>query len=267
MFHVLYADAHPMDHTPLFAHIDAKRAELDRQRPLSAVEAARLREYLDVEWTYNSNAIEGSTLTRQETLVVLKHGLTVGGKPLVEHLEAINHQAAIGWVEQLASQPAPPTEADILALHRLVLRSIDDANAGVYRQSQVYIAGSAHTPPSARAVPGRMAEYAAWLARTGEDQAAGRGLHPVERAAHAHFWLVDIHPFVDGNGRTARLLMNLLLLQAGYPIAIIRAEDRAAYYQALEAGHEGRLDAFLLLAAQAVDRTLDMFLAATADDL
>ena len=249
----------------LLTQIDAKRAELDRQRSLSVAEAARLREYLDVEWTYNSNAIEGSTLTRQETLVVLKHGLTVGGKSLVEHLEAINHQAAIGWVEQLAARPAPPGEADILALHRLVLRSIDDANAGVYRQGQVYISGSAYTPPSARAVPGRMAEYAAWLAQTGEEQAAVQGLHPVTRAGHAHFWLVDIHPFVDGNGRVARLLMNLLLLQAGYPIAIIRQEDRAAYYAALEAGHEGRLDSFLLLTAEAVDRTLDMFLAATTE--
>ncbi len=250
----------------LLTQIDVKRAELDRQRPLSVAEAARLREYLDVEWTYNSNAIEGSTLTRQETPVVLKHGLTVGGKPLVEHLEAINHQAAIGWVETLAARPDPPGEAGILALHRLVLRSIDDASAGVYRQGQVYIAGSAYAPPPARAVPGRMAEYAAWLARTGADQSAGRGLHPVERAAHAHFWLVDIHPFVDGNGRVARLLMNLLLLQAGYPVAIIRQEDRAAYYAALEAGHEGKLDSFLLLVAEAVDRTLDMFLAATADN-
>lgn len=250
----------------LLAQIDVKRAELDRQRPLSAAEAARLREYLDVEWTYNSNAIEGSTLTRQETLVVLKHGLAVGGKPLVEHLEAINHQAAIGWVETLAVRHDPPGEADILALHRLVLRSIDDANAGVYRQGQVYIAGSAFVPPPARAVPGRMAESAAWLVRSGEETAASQGLHPVVRAAHAHLWLVDIHPFVDSNGRTARLLMNLLLLQAGYPIAIIRAEDRAAYYTALEAGHEGRLDPFLLLVAEAVDRTLDMFLAATADN-
>ncbi len=254
-----------MELITLLTQIDAKRAELDRQRPLSAAEAARLREYLDVEWTYNSNAIEGSTLTRQETLVVLKHGLTVGGKPLVEHLEAINHQAAIGWVETLAARPEPPGEADILALHRLVLRSIDDANAGAYGQGQAYIAGSAYTPPPARAVPGRMAEFAAWLARTGEDQAAGRGLHPVERAAHAHFWLVDIHPFVDGNGRTARLLMNLLLMQAGYPIAIVRAEDRAAYYNALDAGHEGQIEPFLLLVAGAVDRTLDMFLAATLD--
>jgi Fic family protein len=255
-----------MNLSALLSQIDAKRGELDRQRPLSVAEAARLREYLDVEWTYNSNAIEGSTLTRQETLVVLKHGLTVGGKPLVEHLEAINHQAAIGWVEQLAVRPAPPDEADILTLHRLVLRSIDDTNAGVYRQGQVYIAGSAFVQSPARAVPGRMAEYAVWLARTGEDVAAGQGLHPVARAAHAHFWLVDIHPFVVGNGRTARLLMNLLLLQAGYPIAIIRAEDRAAYYTALEAGHGGRLDSFLLLVAEAVDRTLDMFLAAASDN-
>jgi Fic family protein len=255
-----------MELKALLAHIDAKRVELDRQRPLSVAEAARLREYLDVEWTYNSNAIEGSTLTRQETLVVLKHGLTVGGKPLVEHLEAINHQAAIGWVEQLAVRSSVPSESDILALHRLVLRSIDDAHAGVYRQAQVHIAGSAHVPPPAQAIPSRMAEYTAWLARTGDDQAVGRGLHPVARAAHAHFWLVDIHPFVDGNGRVARLLMNLLLFQAGYPIAIIRQEDGAAYHAALEAGHESRLDPFLLLVAEAVDRTLDMFLAATADN-
>lgn len=255
-----------MSLTHLLHTIDRKHAELQRRRPLSAAEAARLREFFDVEWTYNSNAIEGSTLTRQETLVVLRHGVTVGGKPLAEHLAALNHQAAIALVEQLATQPSPPGEPDILALHRLVLRSIDDAGAGVYRQSQVYIAGSAYVPPPASAVPGRMAEYTAWLARTAETPVADGGLHPVTRAAHAHFWLVDIHPFVDGNGRVARLLMNLLLLQAGYPIAVLRAEDRLAYYHALESAHEGQLDPFLQLVAEAVDRTLDMFLAATAED-
>lgn len=254
-----------MQFEPLLVQIDAKHAELERRRPLSPAEAARLREYLDVEWTYNSNAIEGSTLTRQETLVVLKHGLTVGGKPLVEHLEAINHQHAIDWAERLAMKAGSVTEDDIKAIHALVLRSIDDENAGAYRQRQVYIAGSTYTPPPGQAVPGRMAELAAWLARSAGDRAAGRGLHPVERAAHVHFYLADIHPFVDGNGRVARLLMNLLLMQAGYPIAIIRAEDRAAYYRTLEAAHEGQLDASLRLVAEAVDRTLDVFLAATAD--
>ena len=240
----------------LLAQIDAKRDELAQRRPLSPTEAARLSEYLDVEWTYHSNSIEGSTLTRQETLVVLKHGLTVGGKSLVEHLEAINHKRAIDFVEHLASQSEPPTENDIRAIHRLVVQSIDDENAGVYRQRQVYIAGSEHIPPSPEAVSGRMAEFAEWLARSCD-------LHPVNRAAHAHFWLVDIHPFVDGNGRVARLLMNLLLLQTGYPIAIIRTEERMAYYDTLEAGHAGRLDDFLLLVAQAVDRTADLFLSAT----
>lgn len=255
-----------MSLTHLLHTIDSKHAELQRRRPLSAAEAARLREFFDVEWTYHSNAIEGSTLTRQETLVVLRHGMTVGGKPLAEHLAALNHQAAIGLVEQLATQPSPPGEQDILALHRLVLRSID-AGAGVYRQSQVYIAGSAYVPPPASAALGRMAEYAAWLARTAETPDGEGRLHPVVRAAHAHFWLVDIHPFVDGNGRVARLLMNLLLLQAGYPIAVLRAEDRLAYYRALESAHEGQLDPFLQLVAEAVDHTLDMFLAATAHEL
>jgi Fic family protein len=245
-----------MDLPALLVQIDAKRDAIDQRRPLSAGEAARLREYLDVEWTYHSNSIEGSTLTRQETLVVLKHGLTVGGKSLVEHLEAINHKRAIDFVGQLASQPQPPAENDIQAIHRLVLQSIDDENAGVYHRRQVYIAGSEHVPPSPGAVPGRMAEFAEWLARSGD-------LHPVIRAAHAHFWLVDIHPFVDGNGRVARLLMNLLLLQSGYPIAIIRTEERMAYYDALETGHAGRLDDFLLLVARAVDRTADLLLSAT----
>ena len=247
----------------LLAHIDDKQAELARRRPLSVAEAARLREYLDLEWTYNSNAIEGSTLTRQETLVVLKHGLTVGGKRLAEHLEVINHQAAIDTVEGLATRPEPPSEADILALHAIVLRSIDDQPAGVYRSGQVYIAGSQHVPPPGAAVSGRMEEYAGWLAHTGAEAGTSRGLHPVERAAHAHFWLVDIHPFVDGSGRVARLLMNLLLMQSGYPIAIIRNEDRAVYYAALEASHEGRLDAFLVFVAEAVDRTADIVLSVT----
>ena len=253
--------------TKLLRQLDEKREELDRRRPLSPAEAARLREYLDVEWTYNSNAIEGSTLTRQETLVVLKHGLTVGGRSLVEHLEVINHQHAIGLVEQVATQPEAVTEDDIKAIHRLVLRTIDDDHAGVYRQQQVLIAGSAYLPPPAMAVPGRMAEFAEWLARTDDAirQNIPDALHPVKRAAHAHFWLVDIHPFVDGNGRAARLLMNLVLLQADYPIAIIRNEDRALYYTALEEAHEGRLASFLQLVAEAVDRTTDILLSASTE--
>lgn len=249
----------------LLTQIDSKQAELARRRPLSMAEAARLREYLDLEWTYNSNAIEGSSLTRQETLVVLKHGLTVGGKRLAEHLEVINHQTAIEFVESLATRPEPPALEDILDLHAIVLRSVDDEHAGAYRTGQVYIAGSEHVPPPGAAVPGRMDEYVVWLERSRLDVESGRRLHPVERAARAHFWLVDIHPFVDGNGRVARLLMNLLLMQSGYPIAVIRIEDRATYYNALEAGHQGRLEAFLVLVAQAVDRTADIILSVTDD--
>ena len=253
--------------TRLLSQLDEKRQELDRRRPLSPAEAARLRLYLDVEWTYNSNAIEGSTLTRQETLVVLKHGLTVGGRSMIEHLEAINHQHAIHYVEVLATRPTPITEEEIKTIHRLVLRTIDDDNAGVYRDHHVLIAGSAYTPPPPTAVPGLMMELSTWLARTdvAPDMKDADAHHPVERAAHAHFRLVDIHPFVDGNGRAARLLMNLLLLRAGFPIAVLRNEDRAGYYDALEEGHEGRLDSFLVFVAHAVDRTLDMFLAVSAE--
>lgn len=146
-------------------------------------------------------------------------------------------------------------------------KTVDVLCALKYRQQQVFTAGSAYLPPPAMAVPGRMAEFAEGLARTDDAirQNMPDALHPVERAAHAHLWLVDIHPFVDGNGRTARLLINLLLLQAGYPIAILRNEDRAIYYTALEEAHEGRLESFLHFVAEAVDRTMDLFLSASAE--
>lgn len=241
----------------LLDRVTEMKARLDEARPLSPSVLNRLREQLDVEWTYHSNAIEGSSLTLRETQLVLQHGLTVGGKSLREHLEAINHQHAIHFVESLADKDEPIIEYIVRSIHALVLRTIDDEEAGRYRRVQVYITGSEYVPPEPVAVPGLMADLSDWLI-SGEVAA----LHPVERATLAHFRLVHIHPFTDGNGRTARLLMNLLLMRAGYPPAVIRVEDRPAYYDALDAAHDGDTEPFLRLVAEAVERALTLWLEA-----
>lgn len=242
----------------LIARVDEKKAELDKRRPLPPTTAARLTEYFDVEWTYHSNAIEGSSLTRQETYIILHHGLTVNGKPLVEHLEAINHQHAIRLVEALAASETSITEHTIRQIHALILRTINDEEAGRYRRIQVYIAGSEYIPPGPESVPPLMHDFSRWL-----NSEEAKSLHPLELAALAHFKLVNIHPFVDGNGRTARLLMNLILLRAGYPPAVIRNEDRLAYYEALEKARAGDTGPLITLVAQAVERSLDVYLASS----
>jgi len=237
--------------------ISAKKTRLDTARPLSPSVVNRLREQLDVEWTYHSNAIEGNTLTLRETQLVLQHGLTVSGKSLREHLEAINHQHAIRFVEGLVDEDKPITEYTVRSIHALVLRTIDDEEAGRYRRVPVYITGSEYAPPEPVAVPGLMSDLSDWL-----NSAETAALYLVKRAALTHFRLVHIHPFTDGNGRTARLLMNLLLMREGYPPTIIRVEDRPVYYDALDAAHEDNTDPFILLVAEAVERSLDIWLAA-----
>lgn len=244
-----------MSERPSLVHLTEKKARLDAHRPLPSSVIAKLKEYFTVAWTYHSNAIEGSSVTLQETRAILLDGITVGGKPLREHLEVINHRHAIDFVQALAQKDAPLTEHAIRQIHALVLRTIDDEEAGRYRRGNVRITGSDFVPPDAVAVPGLMHDFAAWLA---SDEA--KQLHTVEFAALAHFKLVDIHPFVDGNGRTARLLMNLILMRAGYPPAIVRAEDRVAYYDALDAAHAGDTRDVIALIADAVGRSLDIYL-------
>jgi len=242
----------------LLRHISDKKAILDKRRPLPPAIAAKLKEHIDVAWTYHSNAIEGSSITLPETRAILLDGLTVNGKPLREHLEVINHKHAIDFVEALAAGDAPITEHTLRQIHALVLRTIDDKKAGRYRRVQVYITGSEYVPSEPVAVPPMMADFGQWLA---SDEFAR--LHPAKQSAMAHLHLVDIHPFVDGNGRTARLLMNLLLVRHGYPPAIIRHEERPVYYVALEKAHQQENEPFLILVAEAIDRSLDMYLAGT----
>jgi Fic family protein len=181
-------------------------------------------------WTYHSNAIEGNTLTLQETKVVLE-GITIGGRSLREHLEAINHREAIRFLETLVNENDILRETDIKSLHSLILRGIDDTNAGIYRNVNVRISGARHMPPDFLHVPELMHAFATWC------QAEAAALHPVERAARVHSDFVKIHPFVDGNGRTSRLLMNLELLKSGFPPVVLPVERRLAYYEALDRAH------------------------------
>ena len=185
---------------------------------------------LEIEYTYESNKIEGNTLTLQETAFVIEKGITVGGKTMVEHLEAINHSDAIGFIKALAQRHATLSERDILQIHSLVLQGIDKVNAGVYRKVPVMIIGAKHKPPQPFLVPKQMEELMLWY----NDHKAT--LHPIELSAEMHERLATIHPFIDGNGRTSRLLMNLILLQNGYPIAILKGDytSRLEYYNALE---------------------------------
>ena len=233
-----------------------RKKRLDSFRPLPPDLVRSLDEWFKIELTYTSNALEGNTLSRAETALVVEKGLMVNGKTLREHLEAVNHAAALEGLAKLVGQPRQAiSERTILDLHALILQRIDDANAGRYRSVAVRIAGSMVVLPSAQKVPQLMSELIEWL-----QQAAG---NPLAIAAEAHYRLVSIHPFVDGNGRTARLLMNLLLMQSGDPPAILRKEDGRRYINSLEAGQlGGALDAYDSLDFEAVDRSLDIYLAA-----
>ncbi len=244
-----------------YSALSEKKRRLDGFRPLPVALVDNLDAWFRVELTYTSNAIEGNTLTRRETALVVEKGLTVGGKTLVEHLEASNHAKAIDWIYgQTSRRPEQLVEQDILGLHAIVLKAIDDTNAGRYRNVAVRIAGSPVVLPNPAKVPELMKMFQDWLSTSGD-------LHPVARAAEAHYRLVTIHPFVDGNGRAARLLMNLILLMDGYPPALIRKRDRLAYIASLEKAQlGGSSEAYLKLIAKAVDRTLDIYLSAARGD-
>lgn len=236
--------------------INEKKALLDRLRPLPKYTLKSLREKLLLEWTYNSNAIEGNTLTINETKVVLE-GITVGGKTMREHLEVINHRDAISYVEEIVQKKEPLSEWQIKNLHRLVLKGIDDEYAGVYRDQQVFISGAKHTPPAPILIHERMDQLMGWY------NTEGIKLHPVVRGAMLHAVFVGIHPFIDGNGRTSRLLLNLELMKDGYPPVVIKVENRLAYYEALDKAHTTQdYDDFIQLVVGEVNDSLDLYLSA-----
>lgn len=214
-----------------FTEVDSLKRIIDAQDKLSPSLARNLEENLIVEWTYNSNAIEGNSLTLAETKIVLEYGLTVHGKPLKDHLEAVDHREAIDLLLDMVSKKAPLSELDIRSLHHLILKGIDDKNAGVYRKEQVFISGARHLPPSFMQVPQLMGELV-------KDFNGGwKKDHPILRAALLSGEFVRIHPFIDGNGRTSRLLLNLSLMRDGYLPIVIKKEDKPAYIEALDKAH------------------------------
>lgn len=232
-----------------FSKLDALKTRLAQYRPLDPHILNNLHENLVLRWTYHSNAIEGNTLTLKETKVALE-GITVGGKTLREHFEAINHRDAILLMEELVSRQQPLDEWTIKSLHQLILKNIDSDNADRYRQINVLISGADHRPPEALTVPEQMTTFIDWCNHEAQT------LHPVERAARVHGEFVKIHPFVDGNGRTSRLLMNLELMKAGFPATVIEVEQRLAYYQALDTAHcTGDYEDFIALVSGAVEES------------
>ncbi|WP_077210437.1 Fic family protein [Bacillus dakarensis] len=240
----------------MFEVINEKKAKLDAARPLPMYTLKSLREKLLLEWTYNTNAIEGNTLTMNETKVVLE-GITVGGKTMREHLEVINHRDAISYVEELVQKKESLSEWQIKNLHRLVLKGIDDQHAGVYRTEQVFIAGAKHTPPAHYLIQEQMEQMLKWYHQKGIT------LHPVTRGAMLHAIFVGIHPFVDGNGRTSRLLLNLELMKDGFPPVIIKVENRLAYYESLDKAHTtDDYQDFIALVEREVEDSLDLYISA-----
>ena len=212
-----------------FDEVDNLKKELDSKRPLPKETLKSLRESINLEWTYNSNGIEGNTLTLRETQVVLE-GITIGGKSIKEHLEAINHEHAILYLDDLVKDKNPINEWNIKSIHQLILKGIDNDNAGQYRKENVTIKGAVHVPPDYLQLPELMEKliinYNTW-----------NKYHPIIKASLLHGELVKIHPFVDGNGRTSRLLMNLDLMNSGYLPVIIKKESRLKYYEALDKAH------------------------------
>ncbi len=242
----------------LLTSIAAKKEQLDAMRPVSREVLLALQKSYDVDLTYTSNAIEGNTLTLRETAELIEHGITVGGKPLRDHLEAVDHYNAVLWVRELAATATPIDENTVRELHRSIVARSQPEIGGIYSRFP-RIAGSPVIFPNAAKIPGLMKEYGEWLTNAGREPAT---------TFDAHFRLVAIHPFADGNGRTARLLMNLLLLREGYPPVAVRPEDRKAYLDTLEhASMREDIKPFQTFMHQRLDATLREYLSALQEAL
>ncbi|MBK6449279.1 MAG: Fic family protein [Saprospiraceae bacterium] len=237
----------------MLERISSKKIALDRLRPLPSIALKSIKESLTLEWTYNSNSIEGNTLTLVETKLIIEEGITIKGKSLREHFEAVNHQVAIEMIESLVDKNHLLNVHDILIVNGVVLQNIEKEYAGRYRTSGVRISGANFVPPNALKIDDLMTELINWVNE-----------YPIDiviKAAIFHHRFVWIHPFFDGNGRTARLIFNLLLMQAGFPPAIILKNDRKKYYDALNNSNNGDYSKLLLLVLQALERSLDIYLA------
>ncbi len=238
----------------LLSSIAAKKRQLDALRPLSGAALLALQKSYDVDLTYTSNAIEGNTLTLRETAELIEHGITVGGKPLRDHLEAIDHYEAVLWMRELAAKTTPITENTVRELHRRLVSRSQPEIGGMYSTLPRRIAGSPVVFPNAVKIPELMQAYGEWISQAASEPAT---------SFDAHYRLVAIHPFADGNGRTARLVMNVLLLRGGYPPVAVRPEDRKAYLDTLEyASMREDLTPFQDFMHQRLDATLGEYLTA-----
>ncbi|MBK9016669.1 MAG: Fic family protein [Saprospiraceae bacterium] len=240
------------------AVIDDLKSKWQATKPLNIEQLRKMQEYFNVEYTYESNRIEGNTLSLQETSLVVNQGLTIGSKSMREHLEAINHAEAAEFIADLGTRHEDVTKRTLMELHGLILKSIDRENAGRWRTVPVRITGSQHEPPQPFMLDKMMEDYFIHYSRQ-----QGR-MHPVILAAEMHERLVSIHPFIDGNGRTSRLVMNLILLRNGYTIANLKGDNtsRLAYYQALEKVQvDNEPEAFYHIVADAVEASLRAHLA------
>jgi Fic family protein len=243
----------------LMEAISSKKERLERLRPLSAQALMKLEHYYDIEITYTSNAIEGNTLSAVETTLVIEQGITIGGKPLKDHLEALDHYEAARYIRELGRQSAPLTESDIRNLHALIVKRSQPGIAGRYADLSRYVRTETgrHVFPSPAEIPALMGDLGLWL---------GQAAYSPDTAFTAHRRLVDIHPFNDGNGRTARLLMNLILIRSGYPPVAVRPEDRLSYIRSLQHAQAGAgTESFDRLLYERLDATLNEYLSALRD--
>ncbi|MDR1626916.1 MAG: Fic family protein [Spirochaetia bacterium] len=238
----------------LLKSIKGKKNEVDALRPFPPEIVRKLDEQFTLEWTYNSNALEGNTLSLRETDLVINRGLTIGNKTLKEHFEAINHKEGIQLLYGFVKKKMHLDENVILGIHKIIVKNISDTDAGHYRNENAMITGAAHIPPSAIKIPGLMAEFMEWY------YGHKSKLSIVELAGWVHYKIVYIHPFIDGNGRTARLLMNLVLLQNGYPPAVILNIDRKKYYRVLKEADREQYDNYFNFIGRSIERSLLIYL-------
>jgi Fic family protein len=242
-----------MGTSEILSTIDSKKEWIERHRPLPETAVQSLREDFVIRYAHNTTALEGNTLTLRETQVIIESGMVISGKPLREHLEVINVAEALRWVDDLVARGRSLCEDDIRALHSLLMDKLVD-HPGAYRTERVFIRGAMHVPSNPLRVPELMAELASDLDSPARDE------HPVAHAARIHHRLVQIHPWADGNGRTARMLSSVLAMRAGYPPPMYEATSRQLYLEALGKADLGRLDDFVTLTAQAIEIMEDRYL-------
>ena len=247
-------------YSEIYRRIDRKRDIIAQVPPSDPALRRAMREtyYLHI---YHTNAIEGNSLSLLQTRSIIETGYVVPGKTIKEHTEVLGLHDALGYINAtLVNKPGPVTIDDLLEIHKRVLSYADPHIAGIFRNHQVYIAN--HIPPSPDLIEQEMNNFFLWL----KSESVSK-LHPIELAGLAHYWLVHIHPFVDGNGRTARLLMNLILMQSGFPPVTISFSDRLSYYEFLQLGNEGDIRPFLRFVASCTERSLDAYLDVTGKQI